>query len=164
MRENFFQAWILFLLGRESWASDFVELYEDFFHGSRFSELDLFAPIDEFRLRLELESIEHRRLRLSLMPSGILFQQLIQLGSHSLFLQELSVRSFEEVRLVLLFFADMLKFCLFTCRQDDCPFCPGTTPLSSAHFLDCSNIFHSPLLPPPDDLPLPSQFDPWRTM
>jgi hypothetical protein len=49
MRDNFLQDRILFLLGRESWASDFAELYEDFFHGSRFSELDLFAPIDEFR-------------------------------------------------------------------------------------------------------------------
>jgi hypothetical protein len=36
--------------------------------------------------------------------------------------------------------------------------------LNSAHFLECSNIFHSPLLPQPLDLPLPFEFDPWRTM
>jgi hypothetical protein len=164
MREVFFQDRILFLLGRESWNSNFAELYEAFFHGSRFSEFDLFSPVDEFRLRLEVESAAHRHLRLTLMPSGILFQQLVPIGSLSSFMRDLSVRSFEEVRLVLLFFANMLRFCLFSRAQVNCPHCQPQTPFSSSHFLECSNIFHSPFLPRPDDLPLPSSFDPWRTM
>jgi hypothetical protein len=164
MREVFFQDRILFLLGRECWSSNFAELYEAFFHGSQFREFDLFSPTDEFRIRLEVELAAHRHLRLTLMPSGILFQQLVPIGSPSSFMRDLSVRSFKEVRLVLLFFANMLRFCLFTRAQVNCPHCPPLTPFSSSHFLECSNIFHSPLLPRPDDLPLPSSLDPWRTM
>ncbi len=108
IRDSFYQDRILFLLGQECWASDFAEIYEAFFQGSRFSEFDLFSPVDEFRTRLEAESIEHRNLRLTLMPSGILFRHLIPIGSLSSFMRELSIRSFEEVRLILLFF---LRIC-----------------------------------------------------
>jgi hypothetical protein len=93
MLDSFYHNRILFLLGRECWALDFAELYEAFFHGSRFSEFDIFAPVDEFTLRLKAESEEHRNLRLTLMPSGILFQQstdrisfFVHAGSSFLFL------------------------------------------------------------------------------
>jgi hypothetical protein len=64
----FLQDRILFLLSRESWNSDFAELYETFFQGRRFTEFDLFGPLDEFQLDLEVESVAHRQLRLTLMP------------------------------------------------------------------------------------------------
>jgi hypothetical protein len=166
MRDAFCQDRLLFLLGRECWNADFAELYESFFHGRRFTEFDLFSPEDEFRMELEMESEAHRHLRLTLMPSGILFQRLVSLGSYTTFARELSLRSFEEVRLILLFFANMLRFTFFVRPQETCPFCPTTSRvnLDSTHFLECNNIFHSPLLPTPLDLPLPVEFDPWATM
>jgi hypothetical protein len=164
MRDLFLQDRILYLLGRECWNDDFSNLYEAFFHGRRYTEFDLFSPLNEFRMELELESVAHRHLRLTLMPSGILFQQLVAIGSYSSFARELSRRSFEEARLILLFFANMLRFSFFTRTQESCPYCPSNIRLNSTHFLECRNIFHSPLLPLPPDLPLPSEFDPWRTM
>jgi hypothetical protein len=55
-------------------------------------------------LELERESTELREARLTLMPSGSLFRQLLPTQALPSFLRELSIRSHEEVRLILIFF------------------------------------------------------------
>ncbi len=87
---------------------------------------------------LERESADRRDLRLSLMPSGVLFQRLVPYQSMSSFLRELSRRSFEETRLVLLFFANMFRFCFFNRAIDNCPLC--LTRLTAVHHFDCPTI------------------------
>jgi hypothetical protein len=96
----------LFLLNHICWNSEFEQLFETFLPNQSFSELDLFDPQDEFREMLERESSVRRDLRLSLMPSGVLFRDLVPYQSMSSFLRELSRRSFEETRLVLIFFCE----------------------------------------------------------
>jgi hypothetical protein len=78
------------------------------------------------------------------MPSGVLFQRLVPFKSMSLFLRELSRRSFEETRLVLLFFANMFRFCFFNRVMNNCPLC--LVRLDASHHFDCPQIrAHSPI-------------------
>jgi hypothetical protein len=128
----------LFLLRQVCWNSDFEYLFELFLPNQSFSELDLFDPLDGLREMLERESSERRDLRLSLMPSGILFRDLLPYQSMPAFLRELSRRSFEGTRLVLIFFANMFRFCFFTRRTDNCPLC--LLPLNAAHHFDCQAL------------------------
>jgi hypothetical protein len=125
----------LFLLRHVCWNGDFEHLFELFLPSQSFSEVDLFEPQEDLRELLERESSERRDLRLSIMPSGILFRDLVPYQSMPSFLRELSRRSFEEIRLVLIFFANMFRFCFFTRRIDNCPLC--LLPLNAAHHFDC---------------------------
>ncbi len=103
-----------------------------------FSELDLFDPQEDIHALLEQESSSRRDLRLSLMPSGILFRELVPYQSMPSLSRELSRRSFEEVRLVLIFFANMFRFCFFNSRTERCPLC--LLPLTASHHFDCPTI------------------------
>jgi hypothetical protein len=115
-----------------------MDLYEDFLPGRVFSELDLFDPQDNFRETLERESSDRRDLRLSLMPSGVLFRNLIPFQALPSFLRDLSRQSFEEVRLILIFFANMFRFCFFSRQTDRCPFC--LIEFVAEHIFDCPEI------------------------
>jgi hypothetical protein len=128
----------LFLLQQASWNRDFRELFEGFFSGQVFSELDLFDLPDNFRVELERESSERRDLRLTCMPSGILFRTLVPYRAMPGFLRELSRRSFEEVRLVLIFFANMFRFCFFSRAVDRCPLCLSN--FMAEHLFECLEV------------------------
>jgi hypothetical protein len=101
---------------------DFQLLFKSFLPDYSFSELDLFEPHEDNRSLLEQESMDRQELRLSLMPGGVLFQRLVPFQSMSSFLRELSRRSFEETRLVLIFFANMFRFCFFQQGNRKLPF------------------------------------------
>jgi hypothetical protein len=152
LREVFLEDRRLFLLNQCSWNGDFRELYEDFFPGQVFSELDLFNLPDNFRAELERESSDRRELRLMLMPSGVLFRTLVPYRVMPSFLRELSRRSFEEVRLVLIFFANMFRFCFFSRVVDRCPLCLSN--FVAAHLFDCPEIQST----------LPIRVDSWRDL
>jgi hypothetical protein len=129
----------LFLLGLDSWNLDFCSLYESFFRDMPFSELDLFDPVEAIRGDLERESLELREARLTLMPSGNLFRQLITVQALPSFLRELCIRSHEETRLILIFFfANMFRFCLFSRPTERCPMCLSN--LNAPHFFDCPGV------------------------
>jgi hypothetical protein len=128
----------LFLLRQLSWNDDFEYLFQLFLPRVNFSELDLFEEGDEIHEMIERESGERRDLRLSLMPSGTLFRDLVPYQSMSSLLRELSRRSFEETRLVLIFFANMFRFCFFVRVTEICPLCQ--LPLDAAHHFDCRII------------------------
>jgi hypothetical protein len=138
MSSVFLQDRQLFLLNHICWNRDFEYLFQLFLPNRSFSEIDLFEPEEDLRQLVERESSERRDLRLSLMPSGVLFRELIPYQSMSSFLRELSRRSFEETRLVLIFFANMFCFCFFTRRMENCPLC--TLPMNAAHHFDCPEI------------------------
>jgi hypothetical protein len=125
----------LFLLGQESWNSDFESLYESLFPRRRFAELDLFSESDDHAASLARESNSLRETRLFMMPSGILFRTLLPYQVFPGFLAELSRRSFEEVRLVLIFLANMFSYCFFTRTTEACPLCHSQ--FSSSHLFDC---------------------------
>jgi hypothetical protein len=117
---------------------DFQLLLESFLPDLSFSELDLFDPHEDMRSLLEQESADRRNLRLSLMPSGILFQRLVSFQTMPSFLRELSRRSFEETRLALIFFANMFRYCFFTRSTENCPLC--FVRLDASHHFDCPRI------------------------
>jgi hypothetical protein len=141
LRSVLFEDRKLFLLGQPSWSMDFKLLYENFLPGRTFGELDLFDPQDDIRELLERESSDRRDLRLSLMPSGVLFRDLLPYQVMPSFLRELSRRSFEEVRLVLIFFANMFRFCFFVKKMDLCPLCYSE--FVSSHLFECPEIVPS---------------------
>ncbi len=87
---------------------------------------------------LERESADRRTFRLSLMPSGILFQRLVPYQAMPGFLRELSRRSFEESRLILIFFVNMFRFCFFSRATKTCPLCLSR--LDASHHFDCLRI------------------------
>jgi hypothetical protein len=128
----------LFLLGQPSWNGDFRDLFEGFLPGRVYGELDLFDPQEDIRALLEQESSERRDLRLSLMPSGVLFRELLPYQAMPSFLRELSRRSFEEVRLVLIYFANMFRFCFFSRPTERCPLCVQA--FAASHLFECLEI------------------------
>jgi hypothetical protein len=139
MQRVMFEDRRLFLLGLDSWNLDFCSLYESFFRDRLFSELDLFDPVEAIRGDLERESLELREARLTLiMPSEILFRQLVTAQALPSFLRELSIRSHEETRLILIFFANMFRFCLFSRPIERCPMCLSN--LNAPHFFDCPRV------------------------
>jgi hypothetical protein len=152
MRSVFFEDRRLFLMNQPCWSRDFMHLYEDFLPGRAFSELDLFDPHEDLRALLETESSERRDARLSLMPSGVLFRSLVPYRVMPSFLRELSARSFEEVRLVLIFFANMFRFCFLSRATDVCPLCLGR--FISEHIFDCPEIQST----------MPLRIDGWRDL
>ncbi len=125
----------LYLLKQVWWNAKFEVLFESLFPPRSFCELDLFDDDRELQLLLKRESASIRDIRLLSMPSGILFREFFLYQAMPCFLAELSSRSFEEVRLLLIFFANMFRFCFFTRTTDFCPLC--TSHFSSSHFLDC---------------------------
>jgi hypothetical protein len=127
-----------------------LNLYEDFLPGRVFSEIDLFNPHDDIRALVETESSNRRDLRLSLMPSGVLFRELVPYRVMPSFLRELSRRSFEEVRLTLIFFANMFQFCFFSSRVERCPLCLQS--FVASHLFECDEI----------QLVSPIRIDGWR--
>jgi hypothetical protein len=135
-----------------SWNRDFEDLYEDFLPGRVFSELDLFDPQEDMRALLESESSDRRDLRLSLMPSGVLFRDLLPFQAMPSFLRELSRRSFEETRLVLIYFANMFQFCFFSSRVERCPLCLQS--FLAQHLFECPEI----------ELIAPIRLDGWRDL
>jgi hypothetical protein len=144
MRSVFTEDRRLFLLHQASWNADFEDLYEDFLPGRVFSELDLFDPQDDLHALLANESELRRDMRLSLMPSGVLFRDLLPYRAMPSFLRELSRRSIEEVRLTLIFLANMFRFCFFSRRMDSCPLCFSA--FVSSHLFECPNIqLYSPI-------------------
>ena len=74
-----------------------------------------------------------------------LFISLVPFGIPGSFLRELSIRSFEEIRLLRLFFGQMLRFCFFNHRTDYGPLCSFA--FSSEHFFEC------PVLDPLNNFP-----------
>ncbi len=138
MRTVLFEDRRLFLLNQICWNSDFRELYEGFLSNSVFSELDLFDPQDDLRVQVQAESSARRDLRLSLMPSGVLFRDLVPYRVMPTFLRELSRRSFEETRLVLIFFANMFCFCFFARSVDLCPLCQSE--FLARHLFECPEV------------------------
>jgi hypothetical protein len=90
------------------------------------------------RLLLESESSSRRDFRLSLMPSGVLFRDLLPFQAMPSFLRELSRRSFEEVRLILIYFANMFQFCFFSSRVQRCPLCINS--FLAQHLFECPEI------------------------
>jgi hypothetical protein len=99
----------------------------------------LFDPQDDIHGILKQESSDRRELRLTLMPSGVLFQRLVPYQAMPGLLRELARRSaFEEVRLVLIFFANMFRFCFFTCVIELRPLC--FVRLDASHHFDCPRI------------------------
>jgi hypothetical protein len=123
LRSVFLEDRRLYLLRQICWNMDFQLLFESFLPTYSFSELDLFDPGEDIRSQLEQESSNRRDLRLSLMPSSILFQRLVPFHLMPSFLRELCRRSFEETRLVLIFFANMFRFCFFSRTTENCPLC-----------------------------------------
>jgi hypothetical protein len=117
---------------------DFQLLFEWFLPNRSFSELDLFDPDEDIYSLLATKSSNRRELRLSLMPSGVLFQRLVPFQALPSFLLELSRRSFEESRLILVFFANMFRFCFFTRSVEYCPLCLSR--LDASHHFDCHRI------------------------
>jgi hypothetical protein len=152
LRSAFLEDRRLFLLHQNGWNRDFMDLYEDFLPGRSVSELDLFDPQDNFRELLEQESSDRRDLRLTLMPSGVLFRDLVPYQAMPSFLRELSRRSFEEVRLILIFFANMFRFCFFSSRMDRCPLC--LVNFIAGHLFDCPEI----------QMSMPIRIDGWRDL
>jgi hypothetical protein len=142
----------LFLLRQPSWNSDFAELFEGFLPGRIFSEVDLFDPQENLRTLVEQESSDRRDLRLSLMPSGVLFRELLPFQAMPSFLRELSRRSFEEVRLVLIFFANMFRFCFFSRTSETCPLCFQA--FIASHLFECAEISRD----------VPPLIDDWRVL
>ncbi len=142
----------LFLLNQICWNSDFRELYEGFLPTNVFSELDLFDPHDDLRGQVEAESSARRDLRLSLMPSGVLFRDLLPYRVMPSFLRELSRRSFEETRLVLIFLANMFRFCFFTRSVNLCPLCERE--FLARHLFECPEIAPT----------APIRIDEWRNL
>jgi hypothetical protein len=138
LRSVFLEDRRLFLLRQLCWNMDFQLLFESFHPNRSYSELDLFDPHEDIHALLEQESADRRSLRLTLMPSGVLFQRLVPYQSLPSFLRELSRRSFEETRLVLLFFANMFRFCFFNRAIETCPLC--LVRLNASHHFDCPNI------------------------
>jgi hypothetical protein len=138
MRSIFVEDRRLFLLNQICWNSDFRDLYEGFLPGNTFSELDLFDPQDDLRFQVEVESSNRRELRLSLMPSGVLFRELLPYRVMPSFLRELSRRSFEETRLVLIYFANMFRFCFFGRSVDRCPLCQSE--FLARHLFECPQV------------------------
>jgi hypothetical protein len=131
---------------------EFSILFEDFLPGRVYGELDLFDPQEDIRGLLERESSERRDLRLSLMPSGVLFRELLPYQAMPSFLRELSRRSFEEVRLVLIFFANMFRFCFFAKRTDTCPLC--LQEFMSRHLFECPILVST----------IPIEIENWRIL
>jgi hypothetical protein len=125
----------LFLLGQDSWNSDFQVLYESLFPRRRFAEIDLFSENENHAVELARESNTLREARLFMMPSGVLFRTLLPYQVFPGFLAELSRRSFEEVRLVLIFLANMFSYCFFSRTTESCPLCQSE--FSSLHFFNC---------------------------
>jgi hypothetical protein len=72
------------------------------------------------------------------MPSGVLFRDLLPFQAMPSFLRELSRRSFEEVRLVLIFFANMFRFCFFSRVTERCPLCDLA--FDASHLFECQEI------------------------
>ncbi len=138
LRAAFLEDRRLYLLGQICWNMDFQILFEAFLPNRSFSELDLFDPQEDIHSLLQQESSNRRDLRLTLMPSGVLFQRLVSYQTLPSFLRELSRRSFEETRLVLIFFANMFRFCFFSRRLDSCPLC--LVRLDASHHFDCPQI------------------------
>jgi hypothetical protein len=128
----------LFLLRQPSWNRDFQDLFEGFLPGRVYGELDLFDPQEDIRTILEQESSVQRDLRLSLMPSGVLFRDLLPFQAMPSFLRELSRRSFEEVRLVLIYFANMFRFCFFSSVCERCSLCAQA--FVASHLFECPEI------------------------
>jgi hypothetical protein len=152
MRNVFLEDRRLFLLNQVCWNSDFKDLYEDFLPGSVFSELDLYDPQDDLRTQVETESSARRDMRLALMPSGVLFRDLIPYRVMPSLLRELSRRSFEETRLVLIFFANMFRFCFFSRATDLCPLCQNA--FVAAHLFECPEVVPT----------APIRIDGWRNL
>ena len=135
----------LFAIGSPSWNNDFQIAFENFLPDESFSELDLFDATEPWRELLERESLYQREARLRLMPSAALFMSLVPYGVPRNFLRALSLRSFEEVRLLIWFFGQMLRFCFFNSRQDQCPLCGNQ--FNSEHFFECDAVDFSNSLP-----------------
>jgi hypothetical protein len=142
----------LFLLGQPCWNADFRDLFEGFLPGRVFGEVDLFEPQEDLRGLVEQESSDRRDLRLSLMLSGVLFRELLPFQAMPSFLRELSCRSFEEVRLVLIFFANMFRFCFFSRTRETCPLCFQS--FVASHLFECVEIRRD----------VPTLVDDWRVM
>jgi hypothetical protein len=152
LREAFLEDRRLFLLRQPCWNSEFADLFEGFLPGRIFGEIDLFDPQEDIRTLVERELSARRDLRLSLMPSGVLFRELLPFQAMPSFLRELSRRSFEEVRLVLIFFANMFRFCFFSRTTESCPLCLQS--FIASHLFDCVEISRD----------VPSLIDDWRVV
>ena len=138
MREVFLHDRELFHLGLPSWSQDFGSLFERFYTERMFSEIDLFDEEQSMMELLRTESMSHRNGRMTLSPSAHLFQVLLPYRVNRPFLAALSARSFEEVRLMLLFWGNMLRYCLFNGVVEFCLLCNAG--FTSEHFLSCTEV------------------------
>ena len=134
----------LFRLGIPCWSRDFCKIFESFYNERAFIELDLFEEESQITELLRMESMSQRTLRMTLSPSAHLLRDLLPHRVTRSFLVSLSQRSFEEVRLILLFWGNMLRYCFFTGSVEICLLC--SLPFNSEHFLSCTEINNNGVL------------------
>jgi hypothetical protein len=126
------------------WNADFVSQFSDLID---LREIDLTCPsaIDTTRRGLAMALARRRQDRIANSGSSFLidlFPNLIIPLSFSEYVAELP---YESVRIILIFFANLMKWTYFRSTSTSCPFCRAD--LDSPHFFECTrispNVLHS---------------------
>jgi hypothetical protein len=131
----------LFPLGI-GWNAAFQNLLGDLLD---FSSLDLSSPSVVFAARSELATalLQRRRERFRTSSSSFILDLFPSLSISPAFVEHLSEIPHESIRVVLIFFANMLQYTYFRSSTINCAFCNEN--ISSRHLFDCSGISINPV-------------------
>jgi hypothetical protein len=126
----------LYELG-QGWNADFIRRFSDLID---LREIDLTCPsaIEITRRRLATALARRRRERITESGSSFLIDIFPDLIIPPTLFEYMSELPYESVRLILIFFANMMKWTYFRASSASCPFCRED--LDSPHFFECTRI------------------------
>jgi hypothetical protein len=131
----------LFHLGI-GWNADFERALSEFYD---FSSLDLsdLSAVSEARGELATALARRRREHFRTSSSAFILDLFPSLTIPPVFWEFLNEIPHESVRVVLIFFANILQYTYFRSSSTACPFCSGD--ISSRHLFNCSGVSPNPV-------------------
>jgi hypothetical protein len=124
------------------WNADFANLLGDFLD---FESLDLSnqTVIEAARSELSTSLFRRRRERFRTSASSFILDLFPNLTIPLAFLEHLNLIPHESIRVVLIFFANILQYTYFRSSSTTCAFCSAE--ISSRHLFDCTGISTNPI-------------------
>ncbi len=124
------------------WNADFARELSDYYD---LSSLDLSNQSAVFAARGELETAlaRRRRERFRTSSSSFVLDLFPNLTIPAAFWELLDEIPHESIRVVLIFFANILQYTYFRSSSIICPFCSGN--ISSRHLFNCSGVSTNPV-------------------